>query len=84
LGDLTKAEAYRYYEHIIKTKHPEKKRELFPSEADFDKVFSVAGGRMQYLDEYVSAVAFSGSQPTGDHYFLAMTHDNRSKTSPDE
>mmetsp|Transcript_51826 Transcript_51826/g.108297 ORF Transcript_51826/g.108297 Transcript_51826/m.108297 type:complete len:455 (-) Transcript_51826:655-2019(-) len=64
LGDLTKAEAYRYYEHIIKTKHPEKKRELFPSEADFDKVFSVSGGRMQYLDQYVSAVAFSGSQPT--------------------
>ena len=69
LGDLTKAEAYRYYEHIIKTKHPEEKRDLFPSEADFDKVFSVAGGRMQYLDQYVSAVAFSGSQPTGDIFF---------------
>ncbi len=24
---------------------------------------------MQYLDQYVSAVAFSGSQPTGDIFF---------------
>eukprot|EP00291_Cryptomonas_curvata_P019881 CAMPEP_0172160678 /NCGR_PEP_ID=MMETSP1050-20130122/5690_1 /TAXON_ID=233186 /ORGANISM="Cryptomonas curvata, Strain CCAP979/52" /LENGTH=394 /DNA_ID=CAMNT_0012830465 /DNA_START=110 /DNA_END=1294 /DNA_ORIENTATION=+ len=64
LGDLPKAEAYRYFEHVIKTKHPEAKRELFPNEADFDKVFSITGGRMMYIKQYVGYVARSGSQPT--------------------
>jgi hypothetical protein len=82
LGDLSKAEAYRYYEHIIQTNHPEQNRELFPSEVDFDKVFSVAGGRIQYLDQYVSAVALSGFHATGN-IFWAMTHGNPLSSSSD-
>ncbi len=69
LGDLSKAAAFKYYELVIGSKHPEAKRELFPSEADFDKVFYITGGRMVYIDEYVDSVAKSGSQPTGE---LAM------------
>jgi hypothetical protein len=69
LGDLPKAEAYRYFEHVIKTKHPEAKRESFPNEAGFDKVFSITGGRMMYIEQYVGYVARSGSQPTGDYFY---------------
>ena len=73
MGDLPKAEAYKYFEYALSSKYPAAQRELFPSEADFDKVFDITGGRMMYIDQFIETVSMTGSQPTGN--FIQQHHD---------
>jgi hypothetical protein len=65
LGDLSKTEAVKCFKHFIKV--IEAPLELFPSEADFDKVYYLTGGRIAFINEYVSWAAKFGSLPTGKH-----------------
>jgi hypothetical protein len=77
LGDLPRAEAFKYFEHVLSSMYPEAQRDLFPSEADFDKVYDITGGRMMYIEEYIESVFMSGSHPTGNLLRITGCHVDR-------
>ncbi len=69
LGGLSKTEAVKCYKNFIEVL--DAPRELFPSEADFNKVFYKPGGCIPFVYQYVTWVANSGSLPTGKQERLA-------------
>lgn len=74
LGDLTYEEAYDYYIHALRERFGEQVNpKLFgESKESFDRVFHLTGGRMYFIDDYISQVSRKNTPITMRNFILML------------
>ena len=69
LGDLLFADAYKFYQELVEREKPEIKkllRQEIPDQESFrKKTYSLTGGRINYIKEFINGVYFLQAIPTG-------------------